>query len=66
MNVSSVWDRLDRDLVIQEAMYGCIMALTIMLTAYVGIMHYSDRMHLNEKGYATLDSMIAKSSFINF
>ena len=46
MNVSSVWDRLDRDLVIQEAMYGCIMALTIMLTAYVGIMHYSDRMHL--------------------
>jgi ABC-type multidrug transport system fused ATPase/permease subunit len=46
MNVSSVWDRLDRDLVIQEAMYGCIMALTIMLTAYAGIMHYSDRMHL--------------------
>lgn len=29
-------------------------------------LYLSDRMHLNEKGYATLDSMIAKSSFINF
>lgn len=46
MVLSAIWDRLDRDLVIQEAMYGCIMALTLMLTAYIGIIQYSDRMHL--------------------
>lgn len=43
---ASILDRLDRDLVIQEAMYGCIMALTLMLTAYIGIIQYSDRIHL--------------------
>ena len=41
-----IWDRLDRDLVIQEAMYGCIMALTLLLTAYIGVIQYADRMHL--------------------
>ena len=46
MDAATVWDKLDRDLVIQEAMYGCIMALTLMLTAYVGIVQYADRAHL--------------------
>ena len=44
--LDTIWEKLDRDLVIQEAMYGCIMALTIMLTAYIGLIQYSDRMHL--------------------
>lgn len=44
--LSTIWDKLDRDLVIQEAMYGCIMALTLMLTAYIGIIHYTSRIHL--------------------
>ncbi len=46
MAEKTIWDRLDRDLVIQEAMYGCIMALTLMLTAYIGIVDYLTRRYL--------------------
>lgn len=38
--------RLDPELVIQEAMYGCIMALTLLLTARIGLIHYESRTNL--------------------
>ena len=37
---------VDRELVIQEAMYGCIMALTLLLTARIGLIHYESRTNL--------------------
>lgn len=38
--------KVDPELVIQETMYGCIMALTLLLTARIGFIHYEDRMGL--------------------
>ena len=46
MDAASIWDRPDRDLAIQEAMYGCIMALTFLLTAYIGLISYPGRIYL--------------------
>ncbi len=38
--------KLDPDLIIQEAMYGFIMALTLVTTAQVGLVHYPTRQAL--------------------
>ncbi len=38
--------KLDPDLIIQEAMYGFIMALTLVTTAQVGLVHYPSRQAL--------------------
>lgn len=46
MEKCGIRSRLDPELVIQEAMYGCIMALTLLLTARIGLIHYESRTNL--------------------
>ena len=46
MKKRGFWSKVDPELVIQEAMYGCIMALTLMLTARIGLFQYESNAHL--------------------
>ncbi|MCQ2079568.1 MAG: hypothetical protein MJZ38_05910 [archaeon] len=43
MMSGSILSMLDPDLVVQEALYGFIMALTLVLTCQLGIAHYDSR-----------------------